>query len=83
MSNSLTINVPKIVQTRNTLNAVPSGSTAEVDNNVKYVPQTLTDAQKALIGTAESYLLRGHRIQYDDATPFTKNSYRWNTDFWI
>ena len=47
MSNSLTINVPKIVQTRNTLNAVPSGSTAEVDNNVKYVPQTLTDAQKA------------------------------------
>ena len=39
----------------------------------------LTDAQKALIGTAESYLLRGHSIQYDDATPFTKNSYRWNT----
>lgn len=47
MSKSLNINAPKIVQTRNTLNAVPSGSTAEPDYNVKYVPQTLTDAQKA------------------------------------
>ena len=47
MSNSLTINVPKIVQTRNTLNAVPSGSTAEPDYNVKFVPQTLTEEQQA------------------------------------
>ncbi len=39
----------------------------------------LTDAQKAVIGTAETYLLRGYRIQYDDTTPFTKNSYRWNS----
>lgn len=47
MSKSLNINAPQIVQTRNTLNAVPSGSTAEEDYNVKYVPQSLTDAQKA------------------------------------
>ena len=47
MSKSLNINAPQIVQTRNTLNAVPSGSTATPDENVKYVPQTLTDAQKA------------------------------------
>ncbi len=39
----------------------------------------LTDAQKAVIGTAEAYLLRGYRIQYDDVTPFTKNAYRWNS----
>lgn len=47
MSKSLTINAPQIVQTRNTLNAVPSGSTAEPDYNVKYVPQDLTEAQQA------------------------------------
>ena len=47
MSKSLNINAPQIVQTRNTLNAVPSGSTATPDENVKYVPQDLTDAQKA------------------------------------
>ena len=47
MSKSLNINAPQIVQTRNTLNAVPSGSTAEPDYTVKFVPQTLTDAQKA------------------------------------
>lgn len=47
MSKSLTINAPQIVQTRDTLNAVPSGSTTTPDENVKYVPQTLTDAQKA------------------------------------
>ena len=57
MSKSLNINAPQIVQTRNTLNAVPSGSTAEPDYNVKYVPQDLTEAQKAQarqnIGAAE------------------------------
>lgn len=47
MSKSLNINVPQIVQTRDTLNAVPSGSTATPDENVKYVPQDLTEAQKA------------------------------------
>lgn len=47
MSKSLNINAPQIVQTRNTLNAVPSGSTAEPDENVKFVPQTLTEAQQA------------------------------------
>ena len=47
MSKSLTINAPQIVQTRNTLNAVPSGSTAEPDYNVKYVPQDLTEEQQA------------------------------------
>ena len=57
MSKSLNINAPQIVQTRNTLNAVPSGSTATPDENVKYVPQDLTEAQKAQarqnIGAAE------------------------------
>lgn len=47
MSKSLNINVPQIVQTKDTLNAVPSGSTATPDENVKYVPQDLTEAQKA------------------------------------
>ena len=47
MSKSLQINAPQIVQTRNTLNAVPSGSTATPDYSVKYVPQDLTEAQKA------------------------------------
>lgn len=47
MSKSLNINVPQIVQTRDTLNAVPSGSTATPDYSVKYVPQDLTEAQKA------------------------------------
>lgn len=47
MSKSLTINAPQIVQTRNTLNAVPSGSTATPDENVKYVPQDLTEEQQA------------------------------------
>ena len=47
MSKSLTINAPQIVQTRNTLNAVPSGSTAEPDYSVKFVPQDLTEAQQA------------------------------------
>lgn len=47
MSKSLNINAPQIVQTRNTLNAVPSGSTAEPDYNVKFVPQTLTEEQQA------------------------------------
>ena len=42
----LTLNTP---ETRNytKLNAVPSGSTAEPDYSVKYVPQTLTEQQKA------------------------------------
>lgn len=47
MSKSLTINAPQIVQTRNTLNAVPSGSTAEPDYSVKFVPQDLTEEQQA------------------------------------
>lgn len=47
MSKSLTINAPNIVQTRNTMTAVPSGSTSEEDYSVKYVPQELTEAQQA------------------------------------
>ena len=47
MSNSLQINTPKIVQQNTPLRGVPSGSTAEQGNNVKYVPQTLTEEQQA------------------------------------
>ena len=47
MSNSLTINAPKIVQQNTSLRGVPSGSTAQPDDNVKYVPQTLTEEQQA------------------------------------
>lgn len=47
MSNSLTINTPNIVQQNTPLRNVPSGSTAEPDYNVKYVPQSLTEEQQA------------------------------------
>lgn len=47
MSNSLTINVPNVVKQNTPLRNVPSGSTAEPDYNVKYVPQSLTEEQKA------------------------------------
>ena len=47
MSNSLTINTPNIVKQNTPLRNVPSGSTTESDYNVKYVPQTLTEAQQA------------------------------------
>lgn len=47
MSNSLTINTPNIVQQNTPLRNVPSGSTAAPDYSVKYVPQDLTDEQKA------------------------------------
>ena len=42
-------------------------------------PETdvLSDAQKALYETAEAYLMRGFRVQYDDLSPFTANEYRW------
>ncbi len=57
MSNSLTINTPNIVQQNTPLRNVPSGSTATPDYSVKYVPQDLTDEQKAQarqnIGAAE------------------------------
>ena len=57
MSNSLTINTPNIVQQNTPLRNVPSGSTATPDYSVKYVPQDLTEAQKAQarqnIGAAE------------------------------
>lgn len=47
MSNSLTINVPNPVKQNTPLRNVPSGSTATPDYSVKYVPQTLTEEQKA------------------------------------
>lgn len=47
MSSSLTINTPQVVQQNTPLRGMPSGSTAEQDNNVKYVPQSLTSAQQA------------------------------------
>lgn len=47
MSNSLTINTPNIVKQNTPLRNVPSGSTTESDYSVKYVPQTLTEAQQA------------------------------------
>ena len=43
----ININVPKTIQQNTPLRGVRSGATAEPDNNVKYVPQDLTDAQKA------------------------------------
>lgn len=47
MSNSLVIDVPNVVKQNTPLRNVPSGSTAEPDYSVKYVPQTLTEEQKA------------------------------------
>ena len=47
MSNSLTINTPNIVQQNTPMRNVPSGSTAVPDYSVKYVPQELTEEQKA------------------------------------
>lgn len=47
MSNSLTINTPNIVRQNTPLRPVRSGSTATPDYSVKYVPQDLTDEQKA------------------------------------
>lgn len=47
MSYSLNINAPKSVQQNTPLRGVPSGSTATPDNNVKYIPQELTEEQKA------------------------------------
>ena len=48
-------------------------------NHIPYLPETpleLSEGQKAVIGTAEQYMLRGYRMQYDDTTtgPAT---YRW------
>lgn len=46
---------------------------------IPYLPEEeleLNDAQKAVIGTAEQYLLRGYRMQYDDTTTGPK-TYRW------
>lgn len=43
----ININVPKTIQQNTPLMGVRSGATAEPDDNVKYVPQSLTDAQKA------------------------------------
>ena len=37
----------------------------------------LTPAQAAVIGTAEAYLLRGDRVQYDDGHISPKSEYRW------
>ena len=58
MSNSLVIDVPNVVKQNTPLRNVPSGSTAEPDYSVKYVPQTLTEEQKAQaranIGAPES-----------------------------
>ncbi len=52
----------------------------------------LTPAQEAVIGTAEAYLLRGDRVQYDDGHISPQSEYRWEvgkkapeeytTDFW-
>lgn len=47
MSNSLVINVPNVVNQNTPLRNVRSGSTATPDYSVKYVPQTLTEEQKA------------------------------------
>lgn len=58
MSNSLVINVPNVVNQNTPLRNVRSGSTATPDYSVKYVPQTLTEEQKAQaranIGAPES-----------------------------
>lgn len=37
----------------------------------------LSEAQEALIGTAESYLRRGSRVQYDDGNMSPYGEYRW------
>ena len=47
MSNSLNINVQNPIKQNTPLRGVPSGSTREPDYSVKYVEQSLTDAQKA------------------------------------
>lgn len=47
MSSSLNINTPNIVQQNTPMRNVPSGSTATPDYSVKYVPQDLTEEQKA------------------------------------
>lgn len=43
----INVNVSPRIQQNTPLRTVRSGATAEPDNNVKYVPQTLTEAQQA------------------------------------
>lgn len=79
MSNSLTINTPNIVKQNTPLRNVPSGSTADSDYNVKYVPQTLTEEQQAQarenIGAAKAGQ-GGEQIQSDwDQTDTTAVDY--------
>lgn len=54
---------------------------SRVMTTVNYsAPETklgLSEAQEALIGTAESYLRRGSRVQYDDANMSPYGEYRW------
>ena len=55
---------PSIVMTTHN----PNATVEELD---------LTPAQAAVIGTAEAYLLRGDRVQYDDGHISPKSEYRW------
>ncbi len=51
------------------------GSTIATEDNVIVNTEGMTDAQKAVVITAESYYLRGARAQYDQ-TSFTKGAGR-------
>ena len=89
------------VNTDTILNALPNANryavlraSFELPNRIDYldpVELNLTDAQKAVIATAEAYLLRGDRGQYDVGTtmgPDTRYTHgqgspeEYTTDYW-
>lgn len=89
------------VNTDNVLKALPNANryaalraSFELPNRIDYidpVPLNLTDGQKAMIATAESYVLRGDRGQYDVGTsmgPDTRYTHgqgspeEYTTDYW-
>jgi uncharacterized repeat protein (TIGR01451 family) len=54
----------------------PSFVLTDVHHSPAEHDETLTDAQKAIIGTALAYHKRGYRVQYDDTT-LNIREYRW------
>ncbi len=55
----------------------PSMAMTTVSRSFPNEELELTPAQEAIIGTAETYMMRGHRIQYDDGHISPKSEYRW------
>lgn len=55
----------------------PSAALTNLNNYPAEKELNLTPAQKAVIETAKSYMLRGGRMQYDDLVMFNLSDYRW------